>query len=157
MPCDAYRSELSVPTVKDLSITGLVHIPSTLSQFHSIQVLHIESLSMEQNDDMARRFLLAFPLSFQARESSIVEIIGDIRWERLRVLHLEDVWASEQEIFNIFKNHHEILTHFTVNCASLKRGSWNALLLRLGTLKSSATIVLDGELCGPIILYSSKL
>ena len=124
------------------------------SQFASIQTLEIESFRVLQDEHAIQRFLLTFPnlvklsMSFLGWGPSIPTIIGRLLWHRLQVLRISDIWASEDDIFDIFNNHIKTITCFNLENASLTRGSWRALFTRIRKLGSQATIMADGELYG---------
>lgn len=143
--------------IKKLTITGILNsatlnVPLINYGFYGIQTLQISSFGDRQDEEITRQFLSAFPnlvelsLDFQGWESSLVNIIGELYWEKLSVLRLGDAWVSEEEIFKIVYNHREKLTQLTINCATLTSGSWDALLRRIQILNSKATIILGGSL-----------
>lgn len=123
-------------------------------QFPSICKLYIVSLQIRENEDVIQNFLQAFPnlvdlsLTFKGWGPSIPNIAGKLFWPRLKKLRLDDLWASEGDIFSIFEGHQYTLEYFSLGNTTIVQGSWRSLFTRIRGLSARGQITADGELYG---------
>ena len=124
------------------------------SRFPTICKLYVMSFQILENGDVIQKFLQSFPnlvelsVRFQGWESSIPNIIGGLSWPHLQVLRLDDLWASEDEIFDLFKRHQRTLQRFSLGDTTIVKGSWRSLFTRIRNVCIKTQIVVDGELYG---------
>ena len=122
-------------------------------QLPSIHTLHINSLQV-QGGGVTRKFLEAFPnlvdlsVTFQGWGQAIPDIVGELFWPHLRRLRLDELWASEEEIFSVFEHHQEGLDCFSLGNTTITQGSWRSLFSRMRNLKAQGQVIADGELFG---------
>jgi hypothetical protein len=153
----ALRREFS--TVTCLTIHGTLNpaelylCPAGL-RFPSFNKLCITSLQIQGNEDVIQKFLQAFPnlvdllITFKGWEQSIPNIVGELFWPHLKRLRFDELWASEEEIFSIFKHHQYILEQFSLGNTMITQGSWRSLFTRIRGLNTWAQVIADGELFG---------
>jgi hypothetical protein len=144
------------PNVTCLVIRGAFN-PADLSraalQFPSIHNLCITSLQV-QDGAVVRKFLQAFPnladlsITFQGWERAVPDIVGALFWSSLRRLRIDELWASEDEIFSIFRHHQDTLECFSLGNTMITQGSWRSLFTRMRSLRARGKVVADGELFG---------
>lgn len=151
--------ESGFDNIKNLHVVGefnpsfLIMIPLA-SYFASIQYLNVDTFKAFHNGDDIKKFLQAFFnitelfMAFQGMDPSIINVIGQLFWHCLQILHMNDIWASEDEIFECYRKHSGTLTCFGMHNASLTQGSWRGLFTRMRSLKAQAGIVAGGELYG---------
>jgi len=119
--------------IKTLEINGCfnaadVRITQTTT-FSGIQTLEVRSFQLLNSQEATRSFLLASPnllylsIGFQGWGPSIPDIIGELKWRKLRTLCLHDIWASEQDILGILEHHMSTLKEFSLHHAALTQGS----------------------------------
>jgi hypothetical protein len=123
-------------------------------QFPYIHKLVISSLDIRDNQDAAKWFLRAFPklvdlsIVFSHRDSSFGDVlesfVGDLFWPHLKMLHLDELWASEAEIFRIFIHHQDTLKIFSLGNVTLTKGSWRSLFTQIRSLRAQVRIIADG-------------
>ena len=124
------------------------------SQFPSIHTLRVTSLQVQENEDVIQKFLLAFPnlidlsVTFKGWDESIPDIVGELFWPHLKRLRLDELWASEEEIFTIFKHHQHDLEQFSLGNTMITQGSWRSLFTRIRNLHAQGQVIADGELYG---------
>lgn len=149
----ALRGEF--PNVTRLAIRGTVS-PGELSQdllLPHIHDLHLTSLQVRGGAVM-RTFLAAFPnlvdlsITFKGWRQAVPDIVGQLFWPQLRRLRLDELWASEDEIYNVFDHHQQSLRCFSLGNTTITQGSWQSLFSRMRSLKFAGQIVADGELFG---------
>jgi hypothetical protein len=147
--------------IKTLEINGCfnaadVRITQTTT-FSGIQTLEVRSFQLLNSQEATRSFLLAFPnllylsIGFQGWGPSIPDIIGELRWRKLRTLCLHDIWASEQDILGILEHHMSTLKEFSLHHAALTQGSWKSLFTRIRQLRFGThhvQVTATGELYG---------
>ena len=73
---------------------------------------------------------------------------GKLVWPHLKNLRLDDIWASEQGFFSIFKDHQYSLEFFSLGNATIVQGSWRSLFTKIRALEPKCQISADGELYG---------
>jgi hypothetical protein len=133
---------------------GDLHLSPSDSQFPSIHKLCVMSFQIVENEDVIQKFLQAFPnlvdlsVKFQGWESSIPNVIGKLFWRHLKTLRLDDLWASEEDIFGLFERHQRTLEQFKLGDTTIIQGSWRSLFTRMRSLRIQAQIVVHGELYG---------
>ena len=144
------------PNIQNIGIHGAFDATEVTlaAQYPSIRALDVGSFHVHQSQETIRRFLLAFPnllhlsIGFQGWGPSIPDIVGDLYWPNLQTLKLKEIWASEQDIINMFTIHQKTLKAFALNHAALTQGSWKSLFSRLRDLNTLAEITAEGELYG---------
>jgi hypothetical protein len=146
------------PNITSIAINGTfdatdVHL-SGGTTFSGIQKLQVTSFKVLQSQEDIRLFLQAFPnlthlsIGFQGWGPSIPDIIGRLFWPKLKVLKVNGIWASQQEILAIFEHHQSSLEEFTLNHAALTQGSWKSLFTKIRHLNTQVHVSAEGELYG---------
>jgi hypothetical protein len=121
-------------------------------RFPNVYKLCIISLLVQGNGDVIQSFLQAFPnlvelsLTFKDWGPSVPNISGKLFWPNIKKLRLDNLWASEQDIFSIFRDHS--LEYFSLGNATIVQGSWRSLFTRTRCLENRCQIFADGELYG---------
>ncbi|KAH8797847.1 hypothetical protein F5884DRAFT_687701 [Xylogone sp. PMI_703] len=145
--------------ITSLTISGsldpadLYFCPGT-SQFPSIRELRVTCLQVQEDGDVVRRFLRAFPnlmnlsVSFYGWESSIPNILDKLIWPDLKVVRINDLWTSEENILTFFKLHHKTLEQFSLGDTTIVQGTWRSLFTRIRSVCSQTQVTVDGELYG---------
>lgn len=144
------------PNVTCLVIRGTLNpaeLSRTVLQFPSIHSLCITSLQV-QDGAVVRKFLQAFPnladlsITFKEWERAIPDIVGALFWPSLRRLRVDELWASEEEIFSSFSHHRDSLECFSLGNTTITQGSWRSLFTRMRSLRARGQVTADGELFG---------
>jgi hypothetical protein len=147
------------PNINSLMVYGrfnpaeLYRCPVGL-KFPSIYKLYIVSLQLQENEDAIQNFLQAFPnlvdlsLKFKNWSPLVPNFAGKLVWPHLKTLRLDDIWASEQGFFSIFKDHQYSLELFSLGNATIVQGSWRSLFTKIRALEPKCQISADGELYG---------
>jgi hypothetical protein len=131
-----------------------LYLSPSSSRFPTIYKLCVMSFQILENGDVIQKFLQSFPnlvelsVKFQGWESSIPNIVGELFWPHLKALRLDDLWASEGDIFDLFKRHQHTLERFSLGDTTIVQGSWKSLFTRIRSLCLTTQIVVDGELYG---------
>ncbi|KIM96640.1 hypothetical protein OIDMADRAFT_32578 [Oidiodendron maius Zn] len=150
----AIRSEF--PNITSLVIRRTLN-PAKLSQaalhLPGVQSLCVKSLQV-QDGALAQKFLQAFPnlvdlsITFKGWGSTIPDVVGGLFWPCLRRLRFDELWASEEQIFSIFKHHCDGLESFSLGSAMITQGSWRSLFTRIQSLGARGRVNADRELFG---------
>jgi hypothetical protein len=147
------------PHISCLEIHGTLN-PSELYlcrpglQFPSIHKLSITSLHVGENEEVIQKFLQAFPnledlsIMFTGWDQSILSIVGGLFWPNLKKIRLDELWASEDDIFNFYKSHQYAIEQFNLGNMTLIQGSWRSLFTRIRGLNTRGQIAANGELYG---------
>ena len=141
-----------LPNVKRLIVRGILN-PGQLNiawstKLPCIELLHLSTLQIIENQAAVRDFLLTFPnlvklfITFKGYGSTTIE---SLYYARLEKLHLGDVWATEQDLFGLFQRHQRTLRSLHLCNPLLIQGSWRSLFARIRSLKCNVLVTGEGE------------
>lgn len=145
------------PSIRKLSIRGSLDIVGlqvdwlNLS-FSNIQYLEIQSLNVFFNEESVREFLLAFPnlvelcLGFWIVRPSTYTFLGTLSWKFLKLLKLQTIQSTEDDVFNLVNNHAASLAKFSIRDSYLALGSWESLFTRIRNLQLTTEMEAEGKL-----------
>jgi hypothetical protein len=123
-------------------------------KFFNIRELSIISLQVHENEETLRRLLQAFPnlidlsVKFKGWDQAIPNVTRGLLFSSLKVINLDNLWASEEQIFTLFRDHQFILEIFSLGNTTIIQGSWRSLFTRIRDLKARVQININGELYG---------